>query len=302
MPLLTVCTKERSCLRSPGPAGCRAGRAPVKVLLLVANAPSWRRSPRCRRRSRHRRSGDFHQVPSHVRGTEPVGGLELGEVLDHIGRAVRRSVRHHFRRRLMPGDGFRRDPGQRYDARVDAHDFLPALRRVCLPARRRPAVRRNLRILIRDRQGRAPASREGCQHHPVVGAPSLVGGRISGSNRSVTTPRITVFLADDSLIVREGVRALIAGNLHLEVVGVAEDFDEAVDGATASCRRCWSPTSGCRRPSSVRASTRPRRCASAIRGPGSWCCRSTRTPSTPSRCSPRAAGYGYLLKDPRGRG
>jgi class 3 adenylate cyclase/ActR/RegA family two-component response regulator len=45
------------------------------------------------------------------------------------------------------------------------------------------------------------------------------------------TPTITVFLADDSLLVREGVRALLAAQPDLEVVGVAEDFDGLVAGA-----------------------------------------------------------------------
>jgi adenylate cyclase len=45
---------------------------------------------------------------------------------------------------------------------------------------------------------------------------------------------IRVFLADDNLIVREGVRALINRHADLEVVGVAADYDEAVDGATAT--------------------------------------------------------------------
>ncbi len=40
--------------------------------------------------------------------------------------------------------------------------------------------------------------------------------------------RITVLLADDNLIVREGVRALLARDLALEVVGVAADYDELV--------------------------------------------------------------------------
>ncbi|WP_066365743.1 adenylate/guanylate cyclase domain-containing protein [Herbidospora mongoliensis] len=40
--------------------------------------------------------------------------------------------------------------------------------------------------------------------------------------------RITVLLADDNLIVREGVRALLAGDPALEVVGVAADYDELV--------------------------------------------------------------------------
>ena len=43
--------------------------------------------------------------------------------------------------------------------------------------------------------------------------------------------RITVFLADDNLIVREGVRALLGLEDDLEVVGVASDYDELVKGA-----------------------------------------------------------------------
>lgn len=44
---------------------------------------------------------------------------------------------------------------------------------------------------------------------------------------------ISVFLADDNLIVREGVRALLGLEPDLEVVGVAEDFDTLVAGAEA---------------------------------------------------------------------
>jgi class 3 adenylate cyclase/DNA-binding NarL/FixJ family response regulator len=66
---------------------------------------------------------------------------------------------------------------------------------------------------------------------------------VSGSNQSVTsggpttsadTPQISVFLADDSLFVREGVRALLALQPDLDIVGVAEDFDGLVEGATAA--------------------------------------------------------------------
>ena len=39
---------------------------------------------------------------------------------------------------------------------------------------------------------------------------------------------IGVFLADDNLIVREGVRALIERNPDLRVVGVAADYDEVM--------------------------------------------------------------------------
>jgi len=45
---------------------------------------------------------------------------------------------------------------------------------------------------------------------------------------------IKVFLADDNLIVREGVRALISRHPDLVVVGVAEDYEGTVSGAAAT--------------------------------------------------------------------
>ena len=45
---------------------------------------------------------------------------------------------------------------------------------------------------------------------------------------------ITVFLADDNLLVREGVRALIDRQSDLRIVGVGSDYDETVSGATAA--------------------------------------------------------------------
>jgi class 3 adenylate cyclase/DNA-binding NarL/FixJ family response regulator len=47
-------------------------------------------------------------------------------------------------------------------------------------------------------------------------------------------PAITVFLADDNLLVREGVRALIDRQSDLQIVGVGSDYDETVAGATAA--------------------------------------------------------------------
>lgn len=46
--------------------------------------------------------------------------------------------------------------------------------------------------------------------------------------------RISIFLADDNLIVREGVRALLSLEDDLEVVGVAADYDELIEGAGAA--------------------------------------------------------------------
>jgi adenylate cyclase len=45
---------------------------------------------------------------------------------------------------------------------------------------------------------------------------------------------IDVFLADDNLIVREGVRALIERHADLHVVGVAADYDGVISGAAAT--------------------------------------------------------------------
>jgi class 3 adenylate cyclase/DNA-binding NarL/FixJ family response regulator len=45
---------------------------------------------------------------------------------------------------------------------------------------------------------------------------------------------ITVFLADDSVIIREGVRAMLKREADLEIVGVAEDYDSLVEGAEAA--------------------------------------------------------------------
>jgi adenylate cyclase len=44
--------------------------------------------------------------------------------------------------------------------------------------------------------------------------------------------RISVFLADDSVIVREGVRAMLGLEPDFEIVGTASDYDELVTGAT----------------------------------------------------------------------
>jgi adenylate cyclase len=49
-----------------------------------------------------------------------------------------------------------------------------------------------------------------------------------------STPAITVFLADDNLLVREGVRALLAIEPDLEVVGTAADYDELIRAAEAA--------------------------------------------------------------------
>jgi class 3 adenylate cyclase/ActR/RegA family two-component response regulator len=51
--------------------------------------------------------------------------------------------------------------------------------------------------------------------------------------RQARTATISIVLADDSVLVREGVRALLAAQPDFEVVGVAVDFDELVEVALA---------------------------------------------------------------------
>jgi adenylate cyclase len=54
---------------------------------------------------------------------------------------------------------------------------------------------------------------------------------VTGPNRVMAGETISVFLADDNLIVREGVRALLALEPDVDVVGTAADYDELVTGA-----------------------------------------------------------------------
>jgi len=52
------------------------------------------------------------------------------------------------------------------------------------------------------------------------------------AGRIDTPSAITVFLADDNIIVREGVRAMLSRNTDIEIVGVAADFESLVAGAS----------------------------------------------------------------------
>ena len=45
---------------------------------------------------------------------------------------------------------------------------------------------------------------------------------------------ISVFLADDNVIIREGVRAMLARDAGIEVIGVADDYDGLVTGAESA--------------------------------------------------------------------
>ena len=52
-----------------------------------------------------------------------------------------------------------------------------------------------------------------------------------GSTGEVGNDSISVLVADDSVIIREGVRAMLAAEADLSVVGSAEDYDSLVAGA-----------------------------------------------------------------------
>ena len=62
-------------------------------------------------------------------------------------------------------------------------------------------------------------------------APPMSARRQVGHDWEMT---ISVFLADDNLLVREGVRALIELEEDLEVVGVASELDELLEGVAAA--------------------------------------------------------------------
>ena len=55
---------------------------------------------------------------------------------------------------------------------------------------------------------------------------------VRGSHEGMAGGPISVFLADDNAIVREGVRAMLALEPDLEIVGVARDYDELVAEAS----------------------------------------------------------------------
>src|SRR5438067_152085 len=70
--------------------------------------------------------------------------------------------------------------------------------------------------------------------HAVTGGASFLDGlAMTGTIAHMSEERISVFLADDNLIVREGVKALLGMAEDVEVVGVGGDYDELVDGASS---------------------------------------------------------------------
>ena len=109
---------------------------------------------------------------------------------------------------------------------------------------------------------------------------------------------IDVFLADDNLIVREGVRALIERNADLRVVGVAADYDGVVEG----CAK-FEPhvlVTDVRMPPSFRREgiDAAREVRARLPGTGVVILSQYDDPEYAiSLLASGSAGYGYLLKD-----
>jgi len=115
--------------------------------------------------------------------------------------------------------------------------------------------------------------------------------------------RITVFLADDSLLVREGVRALLASQPDLEVVGVAEDFDSLVKGAEETNPQVL--VTDIRMPPSFQNEGIEAAKLVRMRNPGTGVVVLSQYDEPEyaiSLLSEGAAGYAYLLKDRVGDG
>ncbi len=109
---------------------------------------------------------------------------------------------------------------------------------------------------------------------------------------------ISVFLADDNLIVREGVRALINRSPDLEVTGVAADYDEVIAGCTAQAPQVL--VTDIRMPPSFRTEGIDAAKEVRKRHPGTGVVVLSQFDDPEyaiALLADGSAGYGYLLKD-----
>lgn len=114
---------------------------------------------------------------------------------------------------------------------------------------------------------------------------------------------ITVFLADDNLIVREGVKALLDLEDDLDVVGVAADYDGLVEGAEAANPQVV--VTDIRMPPSFTREGIEAAKAVRLRHPGTGIVILSQYDDPEyavSLLSDGAAGYAYMLKDRVGEG
>src|SRR5580693_401850 len=109
---------------------------------------------------------------------------------------------------------------------------------------------------------------------------------------------ISVFLADDNLIVREGVRALINRSIDLQVTGVAADYDEVIAGCAATEPQVL--VTDIRMPPSFRSEGIEAAKEVRKRHPGTGVIILSQYDDPEyavALLSEGSAGYGYLLKD-----
>ena len=100
---------------------------------------------------------------------------------------------------------------------------------------------------------------------------------------------LRIVLADDSVLLREGIARLLEDAGHGDRRPVGQRRRPAPPGATSTGPTWRSSTSGCRRPSPTTAFVRRARSAAACPRSACSCSRSTSSSSTRSSCS-RAAG------------
>src|SRR2546423_14941529 len=115
---------------------------------------------------------------------------------------------------------------------------------------------------------------------------------------NVVADNITVFLADDNLIVREGVRALLGLEQDIEVVGTAADYDGLLTGAEAAAPQVV--VTDIRMPPSFQREGIDAALAVRKRHPGTGgvvLSQYDEPDYAISLLSEGAAGYAYLLKD-----
>jgi adenylate cyclase len=109
---------------------------------------------------------------------------------------------------------------------------------------------------------------------------------------------ISVFLADDNLIVREGVRALINRSSDLDVIGVAADYDEVVAGCETAAPQVL--VTDIRMPPSFRSEGIDAAKEVRKRHPGTGVVVLSQYDDPEyaiALLAEGSAGYGYLLKD-----
>ena len=91
---------------------------------------------------------------------------------------------------------------------------------------------------------------------------------------------ITLVIAEDSLLVREGIVRLLSGYDDVGIAGVAVDLPQLLTAVDEHAPNVVLTDIRMPRPAPTRASGRRPSCVPAIPTSASWCCRSTSSPAT----------------------